>query len=408
MSDPAHSSLGASGASRWINCPASVALSAGFEDTESIYAAEGTAAHGIAEYCLNYELATADRFEGRLMRDCVSRGSTKKLLGDKVVTREMVEAVNVYLDHVLEQLNGGDGRKLYVEQKVDLSELMPKLPKTVKPFGTCDVIIVDELARELFVNDFKYGAGTPVAAEDNEQLRYYGVGAMLAYKDRGFQKVTVSIIQPRTPGAAVVSETMHAYDLTEWAMFTLVPGAYETQNPNAKAKAGPWCKYCKAKGKNCETFERESFAAVTDAFGAIVDPADVAVKELGARYAKIPLLKQWIKTVEEMVEAEARAGRMPDGLKWIAGRGLREWAGSDLAVAHEVANSTGVDITDKIVLSVAQAEKRVGKKLFEKVKHLVEMKPGKPKLAPLSDPKPAIEFAEVNATEVFGAIENYE
>lgn len=404
----AHSTLGASGASRWMNCPASVALSAGIDDAESIYAAEGTAAHGIAEYCLKYERATADSFEGRLMRDFATRASTKKLLGDKTVTHEMIEAVNVYLDYVVETLNAGDGRKLFVEKQVDLSELMPDLPADVRPFGTCDCIILDPATRELFVFDFKYGAGTPVSVESNAQLHYYVVGAMLAFKAEKIERATVAIVQPRAPGGRYVkSETMHAFDLLEWAMISLAPAAYATQQPNAPVRVGEWCKFCKAKGRTCEAFEREAFAVATDQFGAIVEPDAVPLKELGERYAKIPLLKEWIKTVEEMAEAEARAGRMPPGLKWIAGRGAREWAKSDTAIAHEVAESTGVDITDKVTLSVAQAEKRLGKKLFAKVEHLVEKKPGKPKLAPLSDPKPAIELAELSTSE-FGAIETYE
>ena len=47
-----HSQLGASKAHRWMTCPASVSLEATFPDEESFYAAEGTAAHALAEMCL--------------------------------------------------------------------------------------------------------------------------------------------------------------------------------------------------------------------------------------------------------------------------------------------------------------------------------------------------------------------
>jgi len=409
MSGNAHSSLGASGASRWMNCPASVRLSQGIDDSESIYAAEGTAAHGVAEYCLNYELATADKFEGRKMRDFATRGSTKKILGDKVVTREMVEAVNVYLDHVTTTLNDGDGRTLHVEKSVNLSSLLPDLPENVRPFGTCDCVIMDKIARKLFVFDFKYGAGTPVAAEDNAQLRYYGIGALLNFEAFDLETVTVAIIQPRAAigGETIRSETLPAFDLLEWGMMELAPAAMATQDPAAPCNPGEWCKYCKAKGRTCEAFENAALSAAVDHFGAIVEPSDIAAKELGERFAKIPMLKAWIETVETLCAAEAAAGRMPVGLKWVAGSGRRAWKASDTAVAHEVFESTGVDITDKITLSVAQAEKRLGTKLFATIKPLVEKKPGAPKLAPLADKRPAIDFV-ADAKEHFGEIETYE
>ena len=45
-----HARLSPSSAKRWLNCPASIALSAGLpEPPESPYAAEGTLAHAVAE-----------------------------------------------------------------------------------------------------------------------------------------------------------------------------------------------------------------------------------------------------------------------------------------------------------------------------------------------------------------------
>lgn len=409
MSNPvAHSVLGASSAGRWMNCPASVALSAGIEDKPSVYAAEGTAAHGLAEQCLKRHEETAAGYEGVKLAEFVGDKATKALLGDRVVTAEMVEAVNVYLDHVNETYASLSSGALFVERRIDLTQIMPNLPDDVRPFGTCDCILLDTESRRLFVYDFKYGAGVAVGAENNAQLRYYGVGAMLAFGGYDLDTVTVSIIQPRSPkGPYVKAEVLDAFDLMEWGLLQLAPAAQRTQDPDAPANPGGWCRFCKAKGRACEAFERAAFEAATDQFGAIVAPGEIPAKELGERLAKAAILKEWIKAVEEIAENEAKAGRMPDGFKWIASRGSREWKASDVAIAHEVLDSTGVDITDKITLSVAQAEKRVGKKLFERIAHLVEKKPGKPKLAPVSDPKPAIDYV-ANSTIEFSEIDTYE
>ena len=45
-----HSILGASGADRWMNCTPSARLTESMEDEGSVFAAEGTAAHALAEW----------------------------------------------------------------------------------------------------------------------------------------------------------------------------------------------------------------------------------------------------------------------------------------------------------------------------------------------------------------------
>jgi len=51
-----HAVLSASGAHRWLNCLPSARLELEFEDNESNSAAEGTAAHALAEHKLRKAL----------------------------------------------------------------------------------------------------------------------------------------------------------------------------------------------------------------------------------------------------------------------------------------------------------------------------------------------------------------
>ena len=54
---PKHAKLAPSASSRWMNCPASIALEAKYPELpESEYAEEGTAAHSLAERCLRENL----------------------------------------------------------------------------------------------------------------------------------------------------------------------------------------------------------------------------------------------------------------------------------------------------------------------------------------------------------------
>ena len=60
MADKPHAILGASSSHRWLACPGSIRLSAGMPNTGSVYAEEGTAAHELAEKCLNLGHDAAD------------------------------------------------------------------------------------------------------------------------------------------------------------------------------------------------------------------------------------------------------------------------------------------------------------------------------------------------------------
>ena len=71
----------------------------------------------------------------------------------------------------------------------------------------------------LSVIDLKYGAGVPVEVEDNPQLLYYGLGALLANKQWKPHEVEVVIVQPRCPhpDGPVRSQVLQVVDLLEFA-----------------------------------------------------------------------------------------------------------------------------------------------------------------------------------------------
>lgn len=53
LNEKAHAEKGASGASRWLACPGSVALEKFFHEQSSVFADEGTLAHSLGERCLD-------------------------------------------------------------------------------------------------------------------------------------------------------------------------------------------------------------------------------------------------------------------------------------------------------------------------------------------------------------------
>ena len=82
-----HSMLGASKAHRWMRCPASVQLEATIPDEESFYAAEGTAAHALAEECLRSQKPPEHfigvEFEGFVVDEVMAKKKFRSIIFTK-------------------------------------------------------------------------------------------------------------------------------------------------------------------------------------------------------------------------------------------------------------------------------------------------------------------------------------
>jgi Protein of unknown function (DUF2800) len=220
-----HSELSASGADRWMHCPGSVRMCGGRPSVETVFAAEGTAAHELAQAVLT-EDRDADAYIGMMF-------------GDFIVTADMASAVQIYVDTCRRV---ADACAFYrIEQQFDLSPLQPPVPI----FGTADFIAYSSRRHGLHVVDFKYGKGVLVSTRGNAQLHYYALGASLSI-DEPVSSVTMTIVQPRTSGDPVRTASTGAIELAEWS-FTLLDRARATQQPDAPLVAGDWCRFCPAK-----------------------------------------------------------------------------------------------------------------------------------------------------------------
>lgn len=104
-----HSELSASSAARWMNCPGSVARSRGIPREESIYSAEGTAAHEVARRCL-IEDRDADHYLGQQ-------------IASFTVSPAMAAGVQIYVDECHRLIDASDVH--YVEQPFSLALLDP-------------------------------------------------------------------------------------------------------------------------------------------------------------------------------------------------------------------------------------------------------------------------------------------
>lgn len=397
MEQREHSIRGASSAKRWMECPGCInaieALPQEERSTTSEYAAEGQAAHNLAQLGLTGGdplspaggMCSIDNTLGATVHD--DDGNEHE------VTADMIEAVNVYLVEIFAQREAHPNAECHVEQKLDVTWLRPDL------FGTADHILAEPFG-DLIVTDYKHGRGVVVEVESNEQLMYYALGAL---KEAGgpdeFENVKIVLVQPRAMHAdgPVRRWEIGAQALWDWGHNELAPAYDRTLDPEAPRNAGAWCRFCPVMA-DCEAtralVQREAAIEFSD---APLDPAkDMpalpgSVKDLAQAMNAIPVIDAWCKAVAGQVDTILKRGEAVPGFKLVRGRSNRKW--KDAAKVEKVLKGKrGVkteDIYKKTLLGPSPIEKLrgVGKAWVAKY---AEKPEGALTVAPESDAREAV------------------
>lgn len=367
----AHSRIGASSMHRWSVCPGSVRMSEGIPNKSSKYAEEGTLAHDIAANALLGKGIPAD------------------------VDDEMLEAIDVYINAVTDALKACPDCEILVEHKFDLSKIHPGL------FGTSDCVIYNPEKSLLQVFDYKHGAGIAVDVEANEQLMYYGLGALISsgYK---VKEVELIIVQPRCPhpDGEVRRWKFDSFELLDFAA-DLKDFAVATEKPDAPLKSGDHCRFCPAAGI-CPEIHSKALVMAKEEFSPTLsyDPA-----KLTQVLNWLPALESWIKSVREFAYGEAEHGRCPPGWKLVQKRATRKWRDEKEAEKF-ILDSLKIDKEDAFSSSLrspAQIEKLLKKADKEKLASVIVAESSGFTLAPESDKR---EAAKLDAKSEFTAISN--
>lgn len=381
-----HSKIGASSASRWMKCPGSVRLCENTVRRSSEYADEGTAAHALAELILRTNLESLDE----AIRVCEQQLGT--IVEGQSITQDMIEAVNVYLTEVYNDTQEGDEQEF--EVRFSLNTLHTGL------FGTADRVRFRPAIQTLRITDYKHGAGVPVEVEDNPQLLYYAIGGALRLHNRGIRTIELQIVQPRCPhpDGPIRLWKIDVVDLLDFAA-DLKDAALRTEDPNAPLNPGSHCRWCAAAGF-CPAIAKR---AITDASKAFGPGLEYEPGELSEILERIPMISQWIKSVNEFAYSEAQAGRIPPGWKIVEKRASRKWR-DDQQTIEELKN-LGMKEEDifepKILKTVPDIEKVYGKKNMKELEDFIVKESSGTTLAPLKDRRPAV--SKATAAEVFAA-----
>ncbi len=372
----AHAILSASGAERWLQCPPSARLEEQFPDEESVFAAEGTLAHALAELHVGafVGLHHSPYFDQRL----------NELCADPQYSPEMLDHVNTYLDLAIERILEARERSkdaiVLVEQRLDFSAWVPE------GFGTGDLVIIADGVLE--VVDFKYGKGVPVSAESNPQMMLYALGAIdqfgMLYD---IEMVRMTICQPRLDSISTYESSV--LDLEIWGNGLVKPIAELAIDGGGEFSAGDHCRFCRAR-YTCRARADTNLELAKFDF---TDPPLLSDDEIGEILARAEALQKWAADVQSYALDQAENhGKQWPGWKLVEGRSVRKYADAD-AIAAKLIGSGYPEamIYERSLLGITAMEKTLGKKKFGDLLSELIVKPaGKPTLAPLSDKRPAL------------------
>lgn len=365
MAPSKHALLSASSSHRWLNCNPSARLEQEFADRETEAAAEGTAAHALAEHKLRKALK---------MR-------TKKPISE-YDSDEMDAYTDGYVEFVLEQL--AEAKKdckdplILVEQKLDFSCFVPD------GFGTGDCIIIAD--KTLHIIDLKYGQGILVEAEGNPQMMLYALGALRLFDSLyDIETVSMTIYQPRRENVSTWSIPVDA--LMEWTENTLKPKAELAFKGEGEFQPGSWCTFCKAAVK-CRARAEAKLQLAQYEFAM---PPLLTDEEIEDILARLDDLTKWANEIQAYAQnAAINHGKNWRGFKLVESRTNRKYTDEE-AVAQAAKDAGYHDIYKHSLITITEMERLMGKKTFAEVLGALVVKPqGKPTLVPASDKRPAI------------------
>ena len=372
-----HARFSPSAASRRLNCPPSLMLEEQFQDEESVYAAEGTAGHAMAEHLIKKYL----------------KQRTRRPVSD-YYSDELLEAVDEYVSFVQGEIE--EARRVCkdpvftVEQRVDASEYVEGC------FGTADMVIVTD--SYIHIIDLKLGRGVQVDAERNPQLMIYGLGVLskaeLLYDPK---VVRLTIFQPRLCHSSTWE--IAPEELKKWGEEVLRPRGAMALMGAGEFAAGSWCRFCKARNQ-CRARAEEFLKLAQMEFR---QPALLDDEEIAEVLRRSDELAKWAADVYAFAQDEAIIhGKQWPGYKVVEGRSVRKYSSEEEGITAAQASGY-TDIFKKTLIGIGDMERLMGKDEFNRIPGAYVYKPqGKLTLVPDSDKRTAINttIASAEFTEV--------
>ena len=403
-----HAVLSPSASSRWLVCPASIQLEAAEReagnlrrDEDSSFAREGTLAHALGEITARKHFGHITKAEfieerHRWLVEFNAEGYPDGTL------EEMEKHVDGYVSFIQDRMAENAHSVVFFEERVDTG--------VEACWGTSDTVIVSPTHVEII--DLKYGAGVPVAAAGNSQLRLYGLGALDAFGDMlgDTETVTCTVYQPRLNNYD--SETLPVEEIRAWREDVARPAAAEALHGDNPA-FGPteaacrWCPFAGTCRARIEKAVREDFGDVLteDGFTEPAEPALISPEEMSHVLNRIPAIKSWLGAVEAAaLDMAYSQGKHIPGWKVVKSGGRRYVTDPVAAIQSFIdAGFPAEKVADFKLKGFGVLEKLVDKDQFKEIMgRYVAKSDGCEALVPESDRRAAISPAS-SAQDDFSA-----
>jgi len=311
--------------------------------------------------------------EGTLLHDAISQILDCKATPQSVIgmnyegitlTQELFDDKIAVALAALDEIDPTKEMEFVVESRVNFGDLLPGV------FGSADLL--GRIGKKAIVLDWKFGDGVAVEATENEQGMFYAAAAMRTPETQwvfeDVEEIEIIIVQPPMIKRWVTTPKRIAQ--FEFDLIAAVNG------PRTKLESGEHCRWCAAK---------PTCPKVTGAVDRALKTALIRVdaEKIGEYLVQAELLESWIDSVRvlayDMLENDVRV----PGFKLVAKRGTRQWVNDEAPV-----KLLGDKAYESKLISVAQAEKIIGKKNFP-ADLAVSVSSGST-LAAESDPRPAV------------------
>jgi hypothetical protein len=327
-------------------CPGSVDLiKKAPPEEESPYAAEGTAAHELAEWCL------------------VNNGLAETAIGMEfngfTVDEEMAEAVQVYVDTV-ESYYDGKNTQVYVEEKFHLSHIHEQL------YGTNDACVVDAFGK-VTIFDYKHGKGVAVDVVENRQLMYYALGAVFGMDL--FTEVELVIVQPRAdhPDGKVRKWNVPIPRLQQFEKELKAAAELALSGKGHLQPSDKGCKFCPARGM-CPALKKQVYNDAMVAFDDVSEeptlpsPDSLSNEQIVQVLKAAEMIKGFVDGVQKHAHLIVERGEKLPGYKLVQKRAYRKWKDEE-QVVDAFSDLLGLDqMYEHKLLSPSKLEKVIGKK----------------------------------------------
>lgn len=405
--------VGGSSAGRILACPASLELVKKMpKESESAYAAEGSALHDCIAHCL---------IEGLSPGESTATQIGKEFYGITITAEHIHECIDPALrqfDQILDKLEE-DGPVTYkLEQEVKFPGIPDSFgtPGIPDSFGTLDIIAASP--KRVVILDWKFGGGVAVSATENTQMKYYATAAAETFPEMFFpnspevgyaKDVLIVIVQPRIHPEYPETWNTTFIELSQFKQ-QLVEAYDEAIGDEPHYHRGDHCRWCAAM-PICPLYKdvAQKLADMQDNGGmpgTAPDDTNFSQDDLAEWMKTADIVMAWAKSVSELIMNEAHAGRPPAGKKLVRKLANTSYVSEDRGAIDRMLARFGLKSKERRTpwnnISPTQAIKilKAAGKVFRK--GTTERLPGNTILVDLSDKRDAI-VTDAEKTKLAGA-----